>query len=57
MKVNNTQHSLLEMLENFKKAQDKGNSVSAIFMKLFKAFDTLNHVLLNSKLEAYGFSC
>ena len=35
------QHSLLGMLENFKEALDKGNSVSAVFMDLSKAFDTL----------------
>ena len=38
-KNHNTKHSLLEMLDNFKEALDKGNSVSAIFMDLSKAFD------------------
>ena len=44
------------MLENFKEALDRGNSVSAIFMGLSKAFDTLNHDLLIAKFEVYGFS-
>ena len=35
-KNHNTQHSLLKMLENFKEALDKGNSVCAIFMDLSK---------------------
>ena len=50
-KNHNTQHSLLKMLENFKEALDKGNSVSPIFMN-----DTLTHDLLIAKLEACGFS-
>ena len=52
----NKQHPLLEMLELWKKALDKDKSVGAIFMNLFKVFDTLNHDLLIVKLEANGFS-
>ena len=55
-KNQNTQHSLLKMLELWKEALDQRISVSAIFMDLSKAFDTLNHDLLLAKLEAYGFS-
>ena len=55
-KNKNTQPSLLKIPENFKEALDKGNSVSAIFMDLSKAFNTLNHDLLIDKLETYGFS-
>ena len=44
------------MLENFKEALEKGNSVSAIFMDLFRTFNTLNHDLLIAKVDAYGLS-
>ena len=55
-KKHNTQHSLLKMLELWKEALDKGNSVGAIFMDLSEAFEILNHDLLIAKLQAYGFS-
>ena len=55
-KNHNTQYSLLKMLELWREALDQRKSVSAIFMDLSKAFDTLNHDLLLAKLEAYGFS-
>ena len=55
-KNHNAQYSLLKMIENWKKQLDNGEKVGVIFMDLSKAFDTINHSLLLSKLKAYGFS-
>ena len=54
-KDHNTQHALLNMIENWKSNLNKGNKIGAIFMDLSKVFDTLDRSLLIAKLEAYGF--
>ena len=53
-KGHSAQHSLLIMIEKWKRALDENMKVGAIFMDLSKAFDTLNHRLLLAKLKAYG---
>ena len=55
-KLHGTQHSLIVMLEKWKKALDKEENMSAIFMDLSNAFDTINHDLPLAKLKPYGFS-
>ena len=50
-KSHGTQNSLVVMLEKWKRAPDKGEYVSAIFMDLSKAFDTINHDLFDCKSE------
>ena len=51
----NTQHTLLTLVENWRKSLDNKGFGGAILMDLSKAFDTLNHDLLVAKLYAYGF--
>ena len=55
-KSHGSQHCLVKMLENWKNALDKSESVCALFVNLSKAFDTINHDLLLAKQKAYGFS-
>ena len=47
------QHSLLRMIESWEDQLTNGTKFSAIIMDLSKAFDSLNHNLLLTKLKAY----
>ena len=53
-KNHNTQHALLNMIENWKNNLYKGNKIGVIFIGLSNVFDTLDHSLLINELEAYS---
>ena len=44
------------MLETWKRSVDQGKVFGILLTDPPKAFDCLNHELLNAKLNAYGFS-
>ena len=55
-KSHGTQYSFMIMLEKWKRAPDKGDYISALFMDLAEAFDTIIYGVMLIQLEAYDFS-
>ena len=49
-----TNHALIEITENIRKALDNKKIAYGIFIDLQKAFDTVNHSILINKLNYYG---
>ena len=49
-----TTHTLVKICDQIQKAIDKGQFACGVFIDLQKAFDTVNHKILLSKLSYYG---
>ena len=49
-----TSHALVHLVNNISSAIDCNEITVGVFLDLSKAFDTLNHEILFSKLEHYG---
>ena len=53
-KGHSTSQAITEIAENLRKAIDHNMYSCGVFLDFSKAFDTVNHNILLSKLEAYG---
>ena len=53
-KKHSTNHALIDITENIRQTLDKGKYACGIFIDLQKAFDTVNHNILTSKMHHYG---
>ena len=53
-KKHSTNHTLIDITESIRKALDDKKFACGVFVDLQKAFDTVNHNILISKLEHYG---
>ena len=55
-KQHSTNHALINITEQIRKALDENKFAFGIFAHFQKAFDTVNHDILLKKLERYGIS-
>ena len=53
-KDHSTEYAILEIVDRITYEVENGNVPISIFLDLSKAFDTLNHDILLSKLQFYG---
>ena len=52
--LHSTNHALITITEQIKQSLDKNSFSCGVFLDFQKAFDTVNHKILLSKLEHYG---
>ena len=50
-----SQHSLVAMIEKWKKSLDSKGLFGALLTDISKVFDCIPHKLMTAKLDAYGF--
>ena len=53
-KGKSTEHAILDIYASILKALEKKQKACCIFLDFAKAFDTVNHEILLTKLEYYG---
>jgi retron-type reverse transcriptase len=53
-KNRSTEHAIIDFVDKFAKAIDKGKYSVGVFLDFSKAFDTINYRILIKKLEHYG---
>ena len=55
LKDHSTMSALIDVVDNVRNYIDGGEFVLGIYLDLKKAFDTVNHSILLSKFDHYGF--